>query len=69
MLKYVALGELRSLTNPEGNDEAAVLVRMVETYDPERQAVVMASIDGENPISIKIRLERPNLVDEASGTH
>jgi hypothetical protein len=40
---------------------------MTETYDPATQAVVMAIIDGQNPISIKLRLEKPNLVDDPGG--
>ena len=37
-------------------DEADILLRMIETYDPTTQAVVMTTFEGENPVSLKVRL-------------
>ena len=53
---YHTLEEMRRLiaelqgTTPE---DADVLLRMLETYDPSRQAVVTAAIEGQNPIRSK----------------
>ena len=68
MMKYITIGEMRRIMRP-GDEETATLVRMIETYDPALQAVVIAAIDGENPVSVKMKLERPLLVDEAEGIH
>jgi hypothetical protein len=69
MMSYHKLDELRRLFARElaGNEDAAILMRMMETYHPERQAVVTATIEGENPITIKMKLERPFIVDEPEG--
>ncbi len=43
---------------------------MINTYDPARQAVVTAAIEGQHPISITMTLERPPfLLDDADGVH
>ena len=44
---------------PEIADDAAVTLGMIDTYDPERQAVVLASFQGGNPIAMKMRLDLP----------
>lgn len=69
-MKYIAIDEMHRLaaTLP-GNEDAPILVRMVETYDPASQAVVTAAIEGENPISIKMKLELPCLVNEPDVVH
>jgi hypothetical protein len=59
--------DLREIAPPGSPESADILARMTETYDPATQAVVMAAIDGQNPISIKLRLEPPNLVDDPGG--
>jgi hypothetical protein len=59
---YHDLAEMRRLMGEIGEDEAITL-RMIETYDPERQAVVMAAIADQNPITVKMRLEAPVIVD------
>jgi hypothetical protein len=66
MMKYITLNELRNAVKPAKGKDAEVLVGMVETYDPSIQAVVMASIERENPISLKLRLQPPTLVDPAT---
>jgi hypothetical protein len=32
-----------------------VLIRMVETYDPTKQAVVMLAVGNDNPIDLSLR--------------
>jgi hypothetical protein len=65
-MRYIMLEDLRQIA-PSGSPESAdLLLRMTETYDPATQAVVMAAIDGQNPISIKL-LDPPNLVDDPGG--
>jgi hypothetical protein len=59
MMKYITLDDLRRITNPAEKDWAN-LARMVETYDPEQQSVVIGAIEGEPSISIKMKLERPS---------
>ena len=44
---------------PEIADDAAITLAMIDTYDPENQAVVVASFQGGNPIAMKIRLDLP----------
>ena len=39
-------------------EDADITLRMIETYDPEKQAVVMIEFRGGNPITIKMRLEQ-----------
>ena len=50
-------------------EDAAILMRTVETYDSDCQVVVLASIDGGTPASVKMRLEKPLLLDEPGGVH
>ena len=67
---YQTLEELRRLiTELQGDSRKAadVLIRMVETYDPFRQAVLTVDAEGQNPISIKMKLEPAFLINEADG--
>ena len=68
---YRTLEEVRRLflggLPTESKGEGDVVLRMIETYDPLKQAVVMAMFEGEKPVTIKMRLEPPFLVDEVSG--
>ena len=69
---YHTLSEVRRLTaGLQGTirDDADVLLRMIETYDPSMQAVVTVAVGSDNPVSVKIRLERPFLVDKPDGVH
>lgn len=69
---YHTLAEIRRLTaglTGTTADDAAVLMRMIDTYNPARQAVVTAAIEGQNPITIKMKLQPPFFVDEAGGVH
>ena len=71
-LVYHTLEEIRTLTRGMSgteHEDADILIRMAETYDPETQAVVLAAIDRQPPISIRLRLDRPVIVDEAEGIH
>ena len=45
------------------------LLRMLVTYRPREQAVVSVAIGKANPITVKMRLDRPAVVDEAKGIH
>ena len=51
---YHQLEHVRRLTAGTG-DDADVLVRMIETYDPDAQALVLATVGRSNPISLKWR--------------
>ena len=44
---------------PEIADDAAITLRMIDTYDPEKQAVVLASFQGGYPIAMKMWLDLP----------
>ena len=44
---------------PEIADDAAIILGMIDTYDPEKQAVVLASFQGGTPIAMKMRLDLP----------
>jgi hypothetical protein len=69
-LIYHDLDEMRRLTarlSPES--EGDVVIRMIETYDPERQGVVMVEIQGEKAVSMKMNLNPPTLVAEPGGVH
>ena len=70
MMKYHTLDDLRRMAaRAPGDNHGAILIRMLETYDPATQAVVTAAIEGEMPVSIKMKLERPIISDEPSGVH
>ena len=67
-MKYMTLAELRALTREmSAAAEVRLLVGMVEGYDHSREAVLYARIKGHDPISIKMKLERPTLVDGPDG--
>jgi hypothetical protein len=71
-MTYHTLEQIREIAGGLAGDtaaDAAVLVRMIETYDPERQAVVTAAIDGQAPISIKMKLELPIISPQPPGMH
>jgi hypothetical protein len=57
-LKYHALDDV-----PDVGEGAAVLRRQIETYDPTAQAVVFAAIWGHPPVSMKLKLQRPVIVE------
>jgi hypothetical protein len=40
----------------------------LETYDPATQAVVMATAGGL-PVSVKMRLDAPIIIDDPGGRH
>jgi hypothetical protein len=58
----------RAFLGNAGLADAHVLIRMIETYDPMTQAVLVIRIQGQNPIIIKMKLERP-FVDEPERLH
>jgi hypothetical protein len=67
---YQDLAEMRRLIGElSHNEEASITLRMIETYDSERQAVVMAAFRGGNPITIKMKLDSPTFIDDAGGVH
>lgn len=56
---YHKLDDLRGLLadlSDASREDADITLRMVETYEPERQAVVTVAADGHNAISVKLRL-------------
>jgi hypothetical protein len=67
LMKYITLAELRRLV--EGMDSGAVLLGMLERYDPRRQAVLSANIAGHPGLSVTMKLDPPVIVPEASGIH
>jgi len=70
MVYYVLTQVQRLAADRSGvlREQADILIRMIETYDPATQAVVMAVGTGD-PIAIKMRLEMPFIVDEVGGVH
>jgi hypothetical protein len=69
---YHTENEIRELTQSladEATNDAATLMRMIETYDPLTQAVVTAALAHANPITIKMKLDAPVILDEAKGVH
>ena len=69
---YHTLDGLRGLTadlQGDSREDADILLTMVETYDPGRQAVVTVAVEGQNPVSVKMKLEPAFVVDEADGVH
>src|SRR5690348_12677045 len=64
-MRYITLDQVQAITaKVRGGDDVANLIRMIETYEPERQAVVTAAIDNESPITIKMKLELPTFVED-----
>ena len=66
---YHKLDDLRELLNDVGDanrDDADITLRMVEMYNPERQAVVTVAVAGENAISVKLRLEPLTIIESDS---
>jgi hypothetical protein len=62
---YHELAELRRMTaSMKDRSDAAVLIRMIETYDPAKQAVVMIAVGRDNPVSVKMRLDAPFIVED-----
>jgi hypothetical protein len=62
---YHAIDEIRNLARAD----AAVVIRMIETYDPSSQAVVMVATPLGNSITVKMRLDAPVILDDAKGLH
>jgi hypothetical protein len=62
-MTYTTLEEARRLLADRDDEDSAITLRMVETYDPGRQAALIAAIVGENPVTMKMRLAPPTLVD------
>jgi hypothetical protein len=61
-MTYRTLNRVRRLTTElrgTEREEAYVLISMLETYDPVREAVVTVSVGRENPITVTMALERP----------
>ena len=49
--------------------DAHAILRMIKTYDPSRQAVVSVRIGDHHTVSVKMKLERPLVVDESERIH
>jgi hypothetical protein len=51
-----------------GGEDAAILLRMIDTYDPATQAVLVLSFVGTGQhVSLKMRLNPPFVTDESKG--
>jgi hypothetical protein len=71
-LVYHALDTIESIAaDLDGwhGDDVDALVRMIETYDPAKQAVVTVAIGGQNPVSVTMKLEPPLVTDERQRIH
>ena len=69
---YHTLAEVRRVTaHLQGSvrADADVLLRMMEMYDPEGQAVVTVRFETGNPITVKMKLQRPVTVHEPEKLH
>jgi hypothetical protein len=63
---YTDLAYIRQLhvdATEQERESAAVVLRMVETYDPFKQAVVMIAFPDANAITVKMRLAEPLIED------
>jgi hypothetical protein len=63
-LERVAVGDTRLFRS-----DAHMIVRMIESYDPSTQAVVTVIFGSENTVTVKMKLERPLLIDERPRIH
>ena len=59
--------EDRVFLGEAGLADAYVVIRMMKTYDPSTQAVLVITIEGYNPIIMKVKLEPPLVIDERPG--
>jgi len=71
MVYYVLTQVQRLAADLSGvlREQADILIRMIETYDPATQAVVIPVVGTVDPIAIKMRLEMPFIVDQVGGVH
>jgi len=60
--------EMRAEMISSGREDADVLIRRLETYDPATQAVVMANAGGL-PVFVKMRLDAPIIIDDPGDGH
>ncbi len=57
---YHTLADLRDrLANAPDPEDADVMIRMIETYDPATQAAVSITVGSDNPFTVKMRLQEP----------
>lgn len=66
--KLDSLRELFAGVGKASREDAAITLRMVETYDPDRQAVVMVAADGLPAVTVKLRLQ-PLAVPESDSVN
>jgi len=59
-MMYHDLDEMRSLIGD--TEDGSTTLRMIETYEPERQAVVIATIDKGSPLTMTMRIDPPALL-------
>ena len=67
IVKYKTLAQLRQVITDHPED--IKIWKVVDSYDPEHQAAVMAAIDCELPVTIKMQLDKPTIVDGGDGAH
>jgi hypothetical protein len=60
---YHEMEEVRRMVGDMADGQ--VMIRMMETYDPTKQAVVTAAVGQDNPITVKMRLDQPYVVEES----
>ena len=67
---YHSLRQMRELLEGvKDREDADVTIRMIETYDPGRQAVVIVAFAGGLPVTVKMKLDPPFFVEDAGGVH
>lgn len=62
-VSYSTFEDMRVLADGDDAEDWAITLRMIETYDPARQAVVIATIGGELPVTVKMKLDPPVMID------
>ena len=70
-LKYHALEDFCDIAaeRPTDDGTAKVFLALVESYDPAKQAVIIAAIEGEPMITLTMQLDGTLISDEAPGVH
>jgi hypothetical protein len=49
-------------------DTVDMLLRMIDTYDPTMQAVLIATLDGQNPVSLRVKLAPVRRAEASAST-
>ena len=61
---YHSLEQIRELmADIDDQVGAAAMIRIIETYDPTKHAVVTVAVGNEHPFTAKVRLDEPYLAE------